>query len=337
MKEIKIEKKNSGGRLDKLLFKYLNTAPSGFIYKMLRKKNIVLNDKKAAGSEILKDGDVIKLYLADDTINKFRSKPKADNSMAADAEINIKELIAYEDENIIALNKPAGLLVQKAKPADLSLNDMLLSYLGSSDTFTPGISNRLDRNTAGLVIAGKNLLSGRLLNEAVSERRLDKKYLALVCGQISDQAYLKSYIIKDEKTNTSSVISTDFCSAHAPAVPENAKLIKTAYRPLAYNERFSLLEVDLITGRSHQIRAQMSQAGHPLIGDFKYGDKKINEEIKKQYGLKSQFLCAYKIEFKNMKEDLSYLNGKVIKADLPESFVRILKGEGLWQPGLQEA
>ena len=336
MKEIKIEKNSSGGRLDRLLFKYLNAAPAGFIYKMLRKKNIVLNDKKASGSEILKEGDVIKLYLADETIEKFK-EDKAPAVSASPSAKEIKPLIVYEDENIIALNKPAGMLVQKARPGDVSLNDLLLAYLGTSETFTPGIANRLDRNTAGLVLAGKSLSAGRILNEAIKNRSLKKTYLALVCAEVTEGAYLKGYILKDEKTNRSQAVNALPESGKALKTPEGAKLIETAYRPLASNGRFSLLEVDLITGRSHQIRAQLSAAKLPVAGDYKYGNKEINDKIKSSYGLKAQFLCAYKTEFTAMEGMLSYLNGSCIEAPLPKTFAAVLKGENLWLPGLQEA
>ena len=368
MKEIKIEKTFSGGRLDRLLFKYLDAAPAGFIYKMLRKKNIVLNDKKAAGGEILKDGDVIKLYLADETIEKFKtgkagsgteeSTGSGHERNAASAE-EFRKFIIYEDENIIAANKPAGLLSQKAKPQDISLNDMLLAYLGETEVFTPGIANRLDRNTAGIVLAGKNMLSGRLLGEAVKNRRFAKLYLALAQGYIDEKVILEGYLVKDKKNNRAGVYGLNaYGAAQAgsggfdseefpgggrenadinPEIPKGAQPVKLSVNPLIRHNNLTLLEAGLITGKSHQIRAQLSAFGRPLIGDYKYGNKKINEEFKRKYGLKGQFLCAYKIIFNNMEDGLSYLNGKTITAPLPEKFEEILKGENLCQPGLQEA
>ena len=358
MKEIKIEKNSSGGRLDKLLFKYLNAAPAGFIYKMLRKKNIVLNDKKASGSEILKEGDVIKFFLADETIEKFKAD-KAPAASDAPEAVEIKPLIVYEDENIIALNKPAGMLAQKAKPGDVSLNDLLLAYLGTSETFTPGIANRLDRNTAGLVLAGKNLAASRLLSEAIKKRSLTKLYLALAQGYIDEKVFLEGYLVKDGKNNRAGVYGLNAYGAVQagsgvfnsegfpgsrentrdinPEIPKDAQPVKLSVNPLIRLNNLTLLEADLITGKSHQIRAQLSAFGRPLIGDYKYGNKNINEEFKMKYGLKGQFLCAYKIIFNKMEDELSYLNGKTITAPLPEKFEEILKGENLWQPGLQEA
>ena len=332
MQKISITKKNSGGRLDRLLFKYLPKAPSGFIYKMLRKKNIVLNDKKAAGGEILSDGDVITLYLSDETIKKFKGEKEPGLLRSgADAD-NFKKLIVYEDDNIIVMNKPQGLLSQKARPGDISLNDMLISYLGKDETFTPGVANRLDRNTEGLVVAGKNLLSSRLLSEAVKKRSFKKLYLALCMGDIEEEAVLKGYIIKDVSSNFSKVIPADDDN-----IPSGAKYVKTAVKPLVSNKELTLIQAELATGRSHQIRVQTANAGHPLAGDRKYGSEALNRRLKKSYGLKRQFLCAYVIEFTDMEGELSYLNGKKIQAPLSKEFEDILKGENLWQPGLQEA
>lgn len=335
MREIKITKELSGGRLDKMIYKYLDKAPSGFVYKMLRKKNIVLNDKKAFGSEILKEGDSIKIYLSEETINKFMTRGRGEKSEGEDpsASYKIKEYLVYEDENIILLNKPAGLLTQKAKPSDISLNDMLLDYLGATETFTPGVANRLDRNTAGLVIAGKNLLSSRLLNKAIKDRDLKKYYLALVYGNFKEEKKFCSYLIKDNKSNKVKIFDV-FAGAE---IPKGAEYIETFCSPLSYNGSLSLIETELVTGKTHQIRAQLSKAGYPIIGDYKYGNTRGNEGFKAKYGLSSQFLMAYKIEFGSMKDELSYLNGKAVTAPLPENFAAVLKGEGLWQPGLQEA
>ena len=335
MREIKITKELSGGRLDKMIYKYLDKAPSGFVYKMLRKKNIVLNDKKAFGSEILKEGDSIKIYLSEETINKFMTQGRAKTSEEKDlsASYEIKEYLVYEDENILLLNKPAGLLTQKAKPSDFSLNDVLLNYLGATETFTPGVANRLDRNTAGLVIAGKNLLSSRLLNKAIKDRDLKKFYLALVYGNFKEEKNFSSYLIKDNKSNTVKI----FDVPSGTEIPKGAEPVEIFCSPLSYNGSLSLIETELITGKTHQIRAQLSKAGFPIIGDYKYGNARGNEGFKAKYGLSSQFLMAYKIEFECMKDELSYLNGKAVTAPLPENFAAVLKGEGLWQPGLQEA
>jgi len=208
MKELIIDEKNSGGRMDKLLINYLSRAPQGFVYKMLRKKNIMLNDKKASGHELVKSGDVIKLYLADETIEKFRPKQKKKKPNAGKVNtvnrVNLfRSFICFEDGNLLVINKPAGLLSQKAKPGDVSLNEMLCEYLDERKdaeddfAFHPGISNRLDRNTSGIVLAGKNRNAVRILNEAIRNRSITKKYLCIVEGIVEREIFADGYLIKN--------------------------------------------------------------------------------------------------------------------------------------------
>lgn len=341
MKEIIITEQNAGGRLDKIVFKYLDKASSGFVYKMLRKKNITLNDKKASGSEIVNAGDSVKLYLADETVAKFKSgqsvkkvrinaeKNIKDKRTAGPSKsISLKSLIVYEDDNIIAINKPAGLLSQKASADDYSVNDFLLDYIKSSDEFfTPGVANRLDRNTSGIVLAGKSLAASRELSKAIAERSLSKRYLCLVKGVISDERLVKGYLIKDEGSNTVTV---------SDEMTEGASMILTSYKPVSSNNDLTLLIVDLITGKSHQIRAHLASIGHPVIGDRKYGDEVINAVFMDQYKVKAQLLHAYEVEYNAMSGMLEYLNGMVIRADIPARFMKILKEEDLWLPGVQE-
>lgn len=324
MIELLINEKNAGGRLDKLVFKYLDKAPASFVYKMLRKKNIVLNDKKSTGNDILKPGDSVKIYLADDTIAKFRTVQKEIQNSK-----EIGSLICFEDDNIIALNKPSGMLTQKATGKDFSLNDILVEYLRKeNDYFVPGISNRLDRNTSGLVLAGKNLMATRSLNEIIKNRTIKKKYICLVKGKIDREQKERAFLSKDEKKNQVTVNRTK--------TDEFNEEIVTCFKPLQMTEKYTLLEVDLITGKSHQIRAHLAHLGHPLAGDSKYGDIEFNNYFSAKYGLKSQFLHAYKIEFNNISNNLDYLKGTVIKAPIPENLIKILKGEKLWQPGTAE-
>ncbi len=289
---------------------------------MLRKKNITLNDKKASGNEILNAGDSIKIYLADETIAKFKSLP-TEKTMHGE----LAPYICFEDDNIIALNKPSGMLTQKSSGKDISLNDLLIDHFGQTDEFfTPGISNRLDRNTSGLVLAGKNLASTRCLNEIIKNRWLSKKYLCLVKGQVEQDQRAVAYLSKNEINNQVKISlkqSTDY--------PHK---IITEFKPLAQNDLFTVLEVDLITGKSHQIRAHLAYLGHPLAGDSKYGDKEINDYFRRNYALKSQFLHAYKIEFQNINNDLEYLNGVTIHAPIPEYLIKILKGEKLCLHGI---
>ena len=332
MKEIKITKEISGGRLDKIVSRYLDKAPKGFVYKMLRKKNIVLNDHKAQGKELLKEGDCIRLYLADETIEKFRSTTKKSYEIKTENGPDpAEEYIVFEDENLIAFNKPSGMLSQKAGKEDRSMNDLLIGHLAKTDAFgketaessdmkgfyTPGISNRLDRNTSGLILAGKNLNASRELNNALKERRIDKYYLCLVKGKITKKETIDGFLVKDERSNKVKILKR--------GTDQKAARILTAYEPLAGTEEITLLQVELITGKSHQIRAHLASIGHPLLGDPKYGEPEANKKIREKYGLKRQALHAYKIFFREMNGTLSYLNGREIKAPVPEDLAKICK------------
>lgn len=327
MKKLIIEKQTAGGRMDKAASKYLDKAPQGFIYKMLRKKNIVLNDQKATGKEILQDGDVITFYLADETIEKFRSARKT----APASQNKLAPYILYEDDNLIALNKPAGMLSQKSKPQDHSLNDLLTGYLQAEDLFTPGISNRLDRNTSGIVLAGKNSAAVRALNTAIKERQLAKYYLTVVKGIPDPEGTLEGYLQKDASSNK--VIVYRRCPE---AEKDSYVYCKSTYRLLDHTETSSLLMIDLVTGRSHQIRAQFAGAGYPLMGDPKYGDPVWNRRALAEWGVHNQLLHAWKIRFDSMEGILEYLNGTSILCPLPASFKKVLKGEHLCLHGVQE-
>ena len=326
MQEIKIHEQTAGGRLDKAILKYLDKAPSSFVYKMLRKKNIVLNDKKASGNEILKEGDRICLYLADETIAKFRQEqkkgalPDGHDHPAYD----IRSMILFEDEQVIALNKPAGMLSQRTGSKDLSLNDLLTRYLERTDLFTPGISNRLDRNTSGIILAGKNPAAVRELNRAILSRDVKKLYDCITAGNMPEDSSVEGFLIKDHDHNKVRIL---------PSQTEGAFYIRTDYHVVSRSGHCSLLKVDLITGRSHQIRAHLASEGYPIIGDRKYGDSYINRYYEKTYGLRDQLLHAGTVTFHGMGQILSYLNGVTIKAPLPGVFKKIMKGEQLCLPG----
>ena len=325
MREISIQKNEAGQRMDKFLAKYLNKAPKSFFYKMMRKKNIVLNGKKCTGNEKLKQGDSIKLFFSDETIEKFSAGTYA---IPKKEKINMLPII-YEDEQVLLMNKPVGVLSQKAKDSDVSAVEILINYLMETDqlskeqfrTFHPSICNRLDRNTSGILVAGKTLPALQEMNRFFKERTIAKYYRCLVKGRvIKNEEYIKGYLVKDQKTNKVSITKKK---------TEEGVPIETEYCVIQSNDEVSLLEVHLITGKTHQIRAHLASIGHPIIGDYKYGDKQINEMYRQAYGLKSQLLHAYRLEMPSSNGSLAYLNDKKFVAELPDKFIKICKDKGV--------
>ena len=325
MQELHVTANEAGQRLDKLLAKFLNQAPKSFLYKMMRKKNIVLNGKKCTGNEKLKQGDSIKLFFSDETIEKFSAgtyvTPKKEK-------INMLPII-YEDEQVLLMNKPVGVLSQKAKDSDVSAVEILINYLIETNqlskeqfrTFHPSICNRLDRNTSGILVAGKTLPALQEMNRFFKERTIAKYYRCLVKGRvIKNEDYIKGYLVKDQKTNKVSITKKK---------TEKGVPIETEYCVIQSNDEVSLLEVHLITGKTHQIRAHLASIGHPIIGDYKYGDKQINEMYRQEYGLKSQLLHAYRLEMPSSDGSLAYLNDKKFVAELPDKFIKICKDKGV--------
>lgn len=322
MREIVIEKNEAGQRLDKFLAKYMNEAAKSFFYKMMRKKNITLNGKKCEGNEKLAEGDVVKLFLAEDTIEKFSS-------------VQVQEVkkvdldILYEDDEIILVNKPAGMLSQKAKETDESLVEYLIDYLLGSGkltesglrAFRPSVCNRLDRNTSGLVAAGVSLAGLQGMNRIFKDRSIHKYYQCLVKGEVKEKQLITGFLKKDEASNKVEIHSKQT----ADSVP-----IMTEYVPLKSNGKVTLLQVTLITGRSHQIRAHLASIGHPILGDFKYGDRRVNERVRSNYKITSQMLHSFRLVMpEDLPAPLHYLGKKEFSAPLPESFLRVMKGEGL--------
>jgi 23S rRNA pseudouridine955/2504/2580 synthase len=331
MKQIVVSKNEAGQRFDKLLFKYLSNAPASFIYKMLRKKNIKLNDKKADGKEMLKVGDTICIYLSDETYEKFCAKaPQKSAGHPADGGHEHIEVI-YEDDDIILLNKPTGILSQKAKPDDHSLNEELISYLYEKGdvtdesllTFRPSVCNRLDRNTCGFVTAGKSLAGLQLLSRLLKERTVEKYYLCLAAGNVSKSMRLRGSISKDTKRNQVTVRNTKQTEERS----DDSIAIKTDIRPLEHYANTTLLEVHLITGKTHQIRAHLASINHPIIGDTKYGDPTLNKAYRKKYGLNNQLLCAYRLVFPELSEPFSHLSGRSFEIDVPPLFAQIQADE----------
>ncbi len=316
MRQLTVHKNDENQRLDKYLKKYLKEAPGSFIYKMLRKKNIVLNGKKADGTEKLAAGDEIKLFLADDTLNKFTGK----SSKKEEMRFPQKDLdIIYEDENLLILNKPAGELSQKAESRDISMNEYALGYLQktgaiteeSLKVFKPSICNRLDRNTSGILIVAKTYQAAREFGEALQKRTIRKFYHCIVKGTVAGPETIHGYLWKNEKNNQVQ-ISKEY--------KDGASEIHTAYQPQKSQGDLTLLEVHLITGRTHQIRAHLSSIGHPLLGDPKYGDRKFSEK----YHVKYQLLHACRLELEGFDGDFAKYNGMIFRSETPKIFHKIL-------------
>lgn len=326
MKEFTINHLEAGQRFDKYLAKRLPNASKSFLYKMLRKKNITLNHKKADGSEKMKVGDQIQIFFSDETFDKFAGKEEH----AAVKVPKIQLEVLYEDADILAVNKPSGILSQKAEKDDCSLVEFITGYLLDSGfltsedllTFHPGICNRLDRNTSGIVIAGKSVKGLQEMTAAFRDRTLHKYYICIVKGCIRERSSIKGYLYKEERTNKVTIFPET-----AENLPKEALFIETEYIPVCANQNMTLLKVNLMTGRSHQIRGHLAFLGHPLAGDAKYGCEDFNAYFKKAYQIKSQMLHAYQLDLPERK--------LLITTDIPREFENVLKGEKLWRPGIR--
>ena len=335
MKEISVSRVEEGQRLDRFLGKCLPAASSGFLHKMLRKKNIKLNGRRADGSELIQSGDQIQIYFSDDTFEKFSERPvhsfqkeraKANTRTrkltAEQAALRKKVRILYKDDDIVVLHKPAGMLSQKSVPQDDSLNDYLLDLCRekewlSEETmehFRPSVANRLDRNTSGIVLCGISIKGLQFLSGILKKRDLHKYYLALVAGRVPGSCLIKGYLTKDEKRNKALFSKTP---------GEGSVPIETEYHVLAAGDEVTLLKIRLITGKSHQIRAHLAGEGYPILGDPKYGDREINRRMKKEWDITYQMLHAHEIDFKQ------HYGGLVITDEIPDVFNRVLNHYGM--------
>lgn len=331
MRQIIINADQAGQRLDKFLHKYLSDAPGSFFYKMMRKKNIVLNGAKCSGAERLQEGDELKLFLSEETFELFGAGKEAsfDVEIYRHAYAQIGRLpVCYEDNDILAVNKSAGILSQKAKEQDISLNEWLTGYLLSEKkitpqtllTFHPSVCNRLDRNTSGLVLCAKSLQGAQALTAQIRERKIRKFYRLFIRGIWQKEAQFCAWLKKDSQKNEVEVLEH---------FTEGAEEIKTGIRPLKTGflpgcGPVTYAEAELFTGKTHQIRAHLSYLGHPLLGDYKYGDKKLNEACRK-LGVRSQLLHACRVEFgDDCPAPLDRLADNSIIAELPEVFQNLL-------------
>ena len=358
MQSVTIGSNQAGQRLDKFLHKYLPNAGTGFLYKMMRKKNITLNGRKAEGSEILNEGDSVSFFFSQETFEKFSGQAALSNG--SPYRMNIREYeraygqlkgiqIIYEDDHFLFLNKPAGILTQKAKRDDISLNEWLIGYLLKKDqnfaeelsTFHPSVCNRLDRNTSGIVLCGKTLPGLQFLSKCIKERSVQKFYHTICVGELRESARVQGHLQKDEKKNRVCVSEQKLLeqellkqglleqelSKRELSEQElfHQNYIETGYVPLSSKGGYTYLEVELITGKTHQIRAHLASIGHPLIGDFKYGNEKVNRILKREYGLEYQLLHAYRVTFPEIAEGIGIpLSGREFTAPEPGQF-RVVK------------
>ena len=367
MKELTVTSQDSKQRLDKYLKRVFPEMGTSFMYKMLRKKNITLNKKKATGSEQVQTGDLIQCFFSDETFDKFagNSSLSENTANANKTTDNKKDMnitatkagcieykkaydilkgisVIYEDEHILLLSKPAGILSQKAKPEDISLNEWMIGYLlatgnvseDSLKRFKPSVCNRLDRNTSGLVICGKTLPGSREMSRMLKDRSLQKYYRTYVHGCLEGEKTLTAYHRKDSKSNQAAI-----CFEVSESKKNEYDEIMTAYRSIEARKDYSYLEIELITGKTHQIRAHLAAYGHPIVGDGKYGGKHNESDVKSDRNRnvtrkttaqtnaasdypRYQLLHAYRIVFPQLEGDLSYLSNKEFVCEEPKVFDR---------------
>ncbi len=323
MKKIQITANDAGRRLDRFLRKYLERATLGSIYKIIR-KDVKVNGKRQDNKYVLQPGDEVTLYLSDDLLSTLTA-PKGGNDRKKTKKTFT---VIYEDENILIADKPFGLLThgdQQEKRNHLAnqVKDYLIAkgeYNPRTErVFAPASVNRLDRNTTGLVLFGKNSQSLRTLNQWIRENRVSKYYWTIVFGHLNEKLELRGRLEKDPDSNTVKVFDEN---------DDRGREIETLVMPMQSLDSATLVEVKLVTGRTHQIRAHLASIGHPVIGDSKYAKgraKQFNHRIYESCGLSTQLLHSYRLKFENCDGPLAYLNGREFVAPLPEQFENILE------------
>lgn len=323
MKSITITVNDAGRRLDKFLRRYLAKASLSTIYKLIR-KDIKINGRHESNNYMLQEGDVLTFYISEALLRSWSDSDK--KRKVPKVKRNFK--IVYEDEDILIADKPFGLLThgdhnEKKNHLANQVKDYLIEtgeYNPRERVFTPAPVNRLDRNTTGGVIFGKNSAALKALNEMIRENKIDKFYETIVYGRIENKLHLKSKLLKDQRTNTVKVLNAD---------DERGRDIETIVSPIRYIGKFTLVEIKLVTGRTHQIRAHMASVGNPVIGDVKYSRGKaiqINHRLKQQFGLSTQLLHSCRFVFSEGIGPIKRLDDKVFEIGLPEEFERIVSG-----------
>ena len=315
MREFIIHDSENGLTLEKYVFKVLPAAPLSFIYKLFRKKDIKVNGHHEDKKYRVSANEVVAIYINDAQFDEFQKEKELSPNL------KIKDWIIYEDKNVLFVNKPRGLLVQKSAPNDESLDQLVIEYLMATDqyhpnqelAFVPGPAHRLDRNTSGIVAFGKNHDALTMLFDLFKNHDLiNKHYLALVVGNLEkDKDVITAPLKKDDKNNK-------------VVVAKDGKTAQTVYKVLKRYDGYTLLDITLLTGRTHQIRVHMSYINHPVVGDSKYGDFEANKEFKAKFRFSSQFLHAYKIGFGDLKEPLTNLSRKEFTAEPREEIAKIL-------------
>ncbi len=313
MKEIVITNEFSNQRVDKYVRKYLNEAPLSFIYKLFRKKDVKVNNHWVKENYILQTNDVLRIFVSDAQLEEF-NKPKEVKN------ISFKDLnIIYEDNNLLIVNKPKGILVHgDSSEKRLTLTNKVQSYIMSKNEQTDFLCSpihRLDRNTSGLVIFAKNFKTSQYFMGLLKEKeKIEKYYLCLVVGKTTKSGTVNIPLYKDDERGM----------VFKGNINNGAKEAITKYELIASNNDFSLLSVQILTGRTHQIRAHFKEINHPLVGDGKYGDFKINKGFNSDFNYDSQFLHAYKIKFNNLEGDYKYLSNKEFVSPLNDKEKEIL-------------